>query len=94
MASVFIRHRVADFAKWKPYFDDHESTRREGGATAHSLHRDTEDPNMVTIALKVKDISRAKEFTRSDELRSVMQKAGVQGPPEIWYTEDLEDKSY
>ena len=39
-------------------------------------------------------IARAKEFTSSDELREAMQRAGVQGPPEFWFAEDVEDKTY
>ncbi len=94
MASMFIRHRVADFAKWKPAFDEHETARRQSGITAHSLHRDADDPNVVIIAFRVADVNRAKEFASSDDLRAAMERAGVQGPPEIWFAEDVEDKSY
>ncbi len=94
MASMFIRHRVADFAKWKQAFDEHETSRRQSGFTAHSLHREADDPNVVIIAFRVTDINRAKEFATSDDLRSTMERAGVQGPPEIWFAEDVEDKSY
>ena len=94
MASMFVRHRVADFGKWKPVFDEHEATRRRLGFTAHSLHRDADDPNVVIIAMRMTDLSRAKEFASSDDLRSTMERAGVQGPPEIWFAEDIEDKRY
>lgn len=94
MASMFIRHRVADFAKWKVVFDEHEPLRREHGATGHSLHRDVDDPNVVIVAFRVKDLNRAKEFASSDNLRSAMERAGVQGPPEIWFAEDVEEKHY
>ncbi len=94
MASMFIRHRVADFGRWKSVFDDHEGTRAGFGATSHSLHRDADDPNVVIIAFRVQDIARAKEFTSSDELREAMQRAGVQGQPEFWFAEDVEDKTY
>lgn len=94
MASMFVRHRVADYAKWKPVFDEHEEARRAYGMTAHSLHRDPDDPNVIIVALRVTDVARAKEFARSESLRSAMERAGVQGPPEIWFGEDLEDKRY
>jgi len=94
MASMFVKHRVADFAAWKPVFDDNEAARRQAGITAHSLHRDADDPNVVIIAFRVNDIARAKEFASSDELREAMQRAGVQGPPEFWFAEDVEDKTY
>ena len=94
MASMFVKHRVADFAAWKPVFDDHEAARRQSGVTAHSLHRDADDPNVVIIAFRVNDIARAREFASSDELREAMQRAGVQGQPEFWFAEDVEDKTY
>ena len=94
MASMFVKHRVADFGRWKPVFDQHEPTRREGGVTAHSLHRDADDPNVIIIAFRVNDIARAREFASSSDLREALQRAGVQGPPEFWFAEDVEDKSY
>ncbi len=94
MASMFIKHRVADYAKWKAVFDEHEALRREYGTTGHSLHRDADDPNVIIAAFRVSDLNRAKEFAASDELRSAMERAGVQGPPEIWFAEDVEEKRY
>ena len=94
MASIFVRHRVADYARWKPVFDEHEALRREYGATAHSVHRDADDANVIIVALRVADVNRAKEFARSESLRAAMARAGVQGPPEIWFAEDIEDKRY
>ena len=91
---MFVRHRVADYARWKPVFDEHEAARREHGMMAHSLHRDADDPNVIIIALRVRDVRRAKEFAASESLRSAMERAGVQGPPDIWFAEDIEDKRY
>ena len=94
MASMFVRHRIADYGKWKPVFDEHEGVRRAQGVTAHSLHRDVDDPNIIIIAFRVGDLNRAKGFAGSQDLRSAMERAGVQGPPEIWFMEDIEDKRY
>jgi hypothetical protein len=94
MASMFIRHRVRDFGNWKPVFDEHESARRAQGVTAHSLHHSIDDPNDVIIAFRVADLARAREFATSEDLRSTMQRAGVEGAPEMWFTQDLEDKQY
>ena len=94
MASMFIKHRVADYARWKPVFDEHESARRGATLTSHSLHRDVNDPNVVIIAFRATNLERAQEFAGSDELRSTMQEAGVMGPPEIWLADDIEDKRY
>ena len=94
MASVFIKHRVADYARWKPVFDEHETARRAAGLTAHGLHRGTDDPNVVIIAFRAADLSKAKQFASSDDLKSAMARAGVQGPPEIWFADDVEEKRY
>ncbi len=94
MASMFIKHRVADYARWKPVFDEHQPLRIEYGTVGHSLHRDADDPNVIIIAFRVNDLNRAKEFAGSEELRSAMERAGVLGPPEIWFADDVEEKRY
>ena len=94
MASMFIKHRVADYAKWKTVFDEHEAMRIEYGTVGHSLHRDADDPNVIVIAFRVSDLNRAKAFAGSEELRSAMERAGVLGLPEIWFAEDVEEKRY
>ena len=94
MASMFIKLRVADFAAWKPVFDELEPTRRQAGFTAHSVHRDADDPNVIIIAYRVGDIAHAREYASSQDLRQAMQRAGVQGPPEFWFADDVEDKTY
>ncbi len=94
MASIFIRHHVRDYATWKPFFDEHEPTRRAHGLSGHRLYRGTDDPNEITIVFKTEDLERAKEFAASEDLRSAMERAGVEGPPEVWYTEGPEKKKY
>ncbi len=94
MASMFIKLRVADFAKWKAVFDEREGTRRAAGFTAHGVHRDADDPNVVIIAFRVRDVAGAKAYAGSEDLRAAMERAGAQGPPEIWFAEEVEDKRY
>jgi hypothetical protein len=94
MSNMFIRHRVADFDKWKLAFHEHETARRRAGFRAHSLYREADDPNVVIIAFTLSDLNRAKEFAGSHDLRLAMERAGVQGPPEIWFAEGVEDKRY
>jgi len=94
MASMFMKLRVADYAKWKPVFDEREGARIEHGFTAHGLGRDADDPNVIIIAFRVRDLGRAKEYTASESLRAAMERAGVQGSPEFWFAEEIEDKRY
>ena len=94
MASMFVKHRVADYARWKPVFDEHETMRKAAGLTAHSLHRGNDDPNVVIIAFRAADLNKAKQFAGSDDLKAAMARAGVQGAPEIWFADDVEEKRY
>ena len=94
MATIFVRHAVADYDAWKRAFDEEESARSKHGMDGHTLHRDPQDPNVVVIALRTDDLSRAQQYATSDDVRQVMMKAGVQGAPEIWFTEDIERKRY
>jgi hypothetical protein len=94
MASLFVKHTVADYGAWKAVFDEHETVRKQYGFSGHSVHRDPQNANIVIVALRVSDLGRAREFAASDSLREVMMRAGVQGMPEQWFGEDLEEKSY
>jgi hypothetical protein len=48
----------------------------------------------VTIVNRVKDLDGAKRYGGSAELRAAMQKAGVQGAPEISFVEEAEERRY
>jgi len=39
MNYVLIRHKVADFAKWKPVYDGHLSARQKAGLKEEHLFR-------------------------------------------------------
>jgi quinol monooxygenase YgiN len=94
MATMIVKHRVANFESWKQVFDSMEGTRREHGWLGHSVHREAADPNMVVIVNRVRDAEGAKRYGASSELRAAMQRAGVQGAPEIAFLEDAEEKRY
>ncbi len=91
MATLLVKHRVANFDTWKTVFDEFDNVRRQHGWTGYSIHRDALDPNVVVIVNHVKDIDGAKKYGSSDTLKAAMAKAGVQGPPEISFLEDVVD---
>ena len=45
-----------------------------------------DDPNDVTVWHDFETPEVATAFVSSDALRNVMQRAGVQGEPQIWFT--------
>ena len=40
MATLFVRHTVEDYAKWKRVYDDFVPTRKKMGVMSASVHRD------------------------------------------------------
>ena len=89
MATIIVKHRVANFEQVKSVFDSMEKTRLEHGWAGHTVHRDAADPNIVVVVSRVMSIEGAKRYGGSDALRSAMARAGVQGPPDIQFLEDV-----
>ena len=91
--TMFVKHKVSDYGKWKSVYDGFASMRKEKGVTGASVHRDASDANLITVTHQFKDLNAATAFAGSEELKSAMANAGVAGPPEIWFTEDIEHTS-
>lgn len=94
MATIIVKHRVENWETWKRAFDGHEAERRKYGWLGHTVQRGSDDPNTIVIIGSVQDLARAREFAASPELKSVMMKAGVLGPPDIQYLEEAEARRY
>ena len=90
MVTMFAKHQVNDYGKWKRAYDDFASVRKAKGVVGASVHRDATDANLVVVTHQFKDIGAATAFAKSEELKSVMVNAGVSGQPEIWFCTDVE----
>ena len=88
MNYILIRHKVADFAKWKPVYDGHASSRSAAGLKEEKLLRGVDNPNEVVLLFSAQDLNKAKEFGGSDDLRQRMQQAGVTDKPDIMFLND------
>ena len=85
MVHVLIRHKVADFAKWKPIYDAHDSARQNAGLREEYLLRNVDDPNELILLFSAEDLEKAKAFAASDDLRQSMQRAGVSDKPDVYF---------
>jgi uncharacterized protein YeaO (DUF488 family) len=85
MMHLLIRHKVADFAKWKPAYDAHLSARQKAGLKEEHLLRNADDPNEVVLLFSVEDVEKAKAFAASDDLRQAMEKSGVSDKPDVYF---------
>lgn len=89
MVHVLVRHKVADYNRWKQTFDSHLNSRKHGGETGCRIFHTVDDPREVVLFLDWESVEQARKFMTSDDLRKAMQQAGVEGPPEVQYIEDV-----
>jgi hypothetical protein len=87
MATLFVRHTVSDYAKWRKVYDDFDLERQSMGVTSHGVYQLDGDPNDVTVYHEFASADAAKAFATSPRLKEVMGNAGVQGVPAIWVTQ-------
>lgn len=80
---VVIKHNVADYNKWKPFFDADSTNRKVAGMHLIRVTRGIENPNEVELPFRIDDVQKARAFTTDPKLKEVMQKAGVTSEPEI-----------
>lgn len=92
--TMFVRHKVDDYGNWKRAYDGFASLRKEKGVTAASVHRDSNDPDVVIVTHTFTDINAAMAFVNSEDLKSAMADGGVSSPPEFWFGEDVERTPY
>ena len=86
MATLFVRHQVADFSAWRKVYDGLDPVRKAMGVTGAGVYQLDGNENDITVYHEFPTIAAAKAFAASDELKSAMQRAGVQGPPDLWFT--------
>jgi hypothetical protein len=84
--TMLIKHKVANFDKWFPAYEGHDSARVSHGLHDFVVSRGIKDSNMVMIALHMDDTAQAREFSMLPDLKAVMKKAGVVGAPKFMYT--------
>lgn len=83
MVTVFVRHTVEDYARWRSVYDEFDAVRAEMGVTGHAVWQALDNPNDGTVTHDFSSQESAEAFAQSQELRSAMQRAGVVGPPEV-----------
>jgi quinol monooxygenase YgiN len=93
MPYMLVRHKVMDYAKWKPIYDQHAATRKASGSKKAHLFRNADSPNEIIILFEWDDLGKARSFAQSEDLAKTMQKAGVSDKPDIYFLEEIEKTS-
>jgi heme-degrading monooxygenase HmoA len=88
MVHVLIRHKVADYGRWKEAFDSDLTNRKRAGEIGYQVLHSIDDPREIVVLSDWQTIEEARKFMSSGELHQRMKDAGVQGSPDIHYLED------
>jgi heme-degrading monooxygenase HmoA len=90
MPYALVRHKVEDYARWKPIFVEDAANRQASGSMGGYLFRNADDPNELVILFEWDDLEKVRRFGQSDELRQKMQQAGVADRPDFYFLEEIE----
>ena len=89
MGMMIIRHKVSDYGKWRPAFDQHAAMQKAAGLNNPRVLRSADDKNEIVIIFDTTDTKKAKEFASSSNLKEVMTKAGVRDVPTMYFLESI-----
>ena len=81
--NMTIHFKVKDFNAWHASYNGREKDRASAGITKSKVFRSADDPNDVLILQDVTDVSKARTWYSSGEMKAVMEKSGVVGSPSI-----------
>jgi heme-degrading monooxygenase HmoA len=78
MSYVLVKIKVEDYAKWKTAFDERKAKREESGSKEAHLFRNFEDKNEVVILFDWEDLSSARKYMESDNVRKYLKNVGAE----------------
>jgi heme-degrading monooxygenase HmoA len=90
MIKMYVRHKVADFDKWKIVFEEVEPFRKQSGSSGAHIFRNNANPNDVLVVTDWDNREQGMRFGQSSELKKALERAGVIGAPEISFARSEE----
>jgi heme-degrading monooxygenase HmoA len=91
MPYLLVRHKVEDYERWKPIFDEQAAFRERSGSKGGRLWRNADDPNETVVLFEWDSLENAQRFSNSDDLRETMQRSGVADQPDVYFFEEVEE---
>src|SRR5436190_6523610 len=67
--TMFIRHRVSDFTKWRQVYEEVAPLQQAGGVVREAVYQSAEDPNDVTVMHDFASAEEARAFAASRDLK-------------------------
>jgi hypothetical protein len=81
--NMTVHFKVKDFNAWRASYNGHEKDRTTAGITNSRVFRSPDDQNDVVILADVVDVSKARAWLGSNDMKTVLEKSGVIGSPSI-----------
>lgn len=82
-ATLVVRHKVQDYDAWRPVYDSLEPLREQHGCTGKRVLQLPDNANDVLITHDFPSLEQANSFASDPALGEGMQRAGVEGRPQI-----------
>jgi len=89
MVFVLVKHKVADYDKWKGMFDADKDARVAAGQKSERVFRSQADPSETVLLFEWESIEKLNEFMGSDHLKQKMQEAGVTSQPDVMVLDEV-----
>jgi hypothetical protein len=87
MIKMYVRHTVADYAKWRAVFDEHNATRKKFGAAKTDVFTNAQNPKEILTVIEWGNKEQANNFLEKSDIKEIMKEAGVLTAPEISFSE-------
>ena len=88
MPTVIISHKVENYKKWKEIYDRDEERRSQAGLREISAGQKADEPNIVYMVFEASDSNKVKEMMQDQNLKDLMDEAGVISKPELIIIEE------
>ena len=80
---LIVRHRIAEYEKWKPAFDHHETVRANYNIRLVAVGKDLDDPANIVAVFNSNQASNFTDFLEKSNLKDVMHDTGVISEPVV-----------
>ena len=85
---------MGDYSKWKSVYDSVDSFHKKNGAKSAQILKSADNPNELVILTEFESIDAARKFAQQEELKEIMQRAGVSDKPDIYFLEKAATRNF
>ena len=73
-------------------FDDFSAVRKATGSKGARVLQNADNPNEVIVITEWANMEQARQMAQSQELREAQQRAGVTGPPDVYFLDEVDNQ--